>query len=165
MEYKKLHFKEEFNDSYYEFIETQELPEKDLLTCIFAYVYLKWKVYLTKNHRGWELPGGHIEKWENFDEALDRELSEEIWTTIKSKKLFGYKKYFNSEKIANRDWGFYPFPNSYILFYIAESTWEDKKIHCHDTIDYWLFNIEEALEKIDSKWTRKILEIMKHQNI
>jgi hypothetical protein len=27
-------------------------------------------------------------------------------------------------------------------------------------LDYWLFTIEEALKKVDSNWTRKIIEIM-----
>lgn len=156
----KTHFKEEYSNAYYEFIETDEIPKKDLVTCVFAFVSYKWKVYLTKNHRGWELPWGHIETGENFDEALTREMSEEIWTTIKNKIFFGYKKYYNSEKIENRDWWFYPFPNSYIIFYIAEWTWEDKKIECPDTLDYWLFTIEEALEKVNSRWTKKILEVI-----
>ena len=120
----------------------------------------EWKIYLTKNHRGWELPWGHIEKSENFDEALDREMAEEIWTKIKTKKLFGYKKYKNYEKVKNRDWGFYPFPYSYILFYIWKATWENYKIDCPDILDYGLFTIEEALKKVESEWTRKIIEIM-----
>jgi len=106
------------------------------------------------------LPWGHIETGENFDEALTREMSEEIWTTVKNKKFFGYKKYYNSEKISNRDWWFYPFPNSYIIFYIAEWTWDDEKIECPDTLDYWLFTVEEALEKVESRWTKKILEVI-----
>jgi len=157
----QIHFKEEYKKFSYEFIEDGNFPERELVTCVFTMLYKEWKIYLTKNHRGWELPWGHIEKWENFDEALDREMAEEVWTGVKNKKLFWYKKYFNYEKIKNRDWGFYPFPYSYILFYIWEATGEDCKIECSDTLDYWLFNFEEALEKVESKWTKKIIEIMK----
>lgn len=157
----KVHFKEEFKNAHYELCETDVFPEKGNVTCVFALLQFEWKIYLTKNRRGWELPGWHIEKWEDFDQALQREMQEEAWTRVKNKRLFWYKKYTNYEKVPNRDGGFYPFPHSYILIYIAESTWEDVKIDCPDTLDYGLFSIEEALEKIDSKWTRKILEIMK----
>ena len=156
----KVHFKEEYSKFSYEFIEDGNFPERELVTCVFAMLHKEWKIYLTKNYRGWELPWGHIEKWENFDEALDREMAEEVWTGVKNKRLFWYKKYSNSEKSKNRDWGFYPFPNSYLIFYIWEATWENCKIDCPDTLDYGLFTFEEALEKVESKWTRKIIEIM-----
>ena len=157
----KNHFTEKHKHFEYDFIEHSEFLENEkLATCVFSMLTFEWKIYLTKNHRGWELPWGHIEKGENFDEALAREMAEEIWTKIKNKKLFGYKKYKNYEKVKNRDWSFYPFPYSYILFYIWEATWENFKIDCPDTLDYWLFTIKEALKKVESEWTKKIIEIM-----
>lgn len=159
----KKHFREDFEKAFYEFYELWEkddFSEEDLVTCVFALVKYKWQVYLTKNFRWWELPGGHVEKWETLDEALERELREEVWTTITSKKVYWYKKYTNSEKIPNRDGWFYPFPHSYILFYICEWTGETCKVDCPDTLDYWLFSYKEAVNRIDSKGTRKILEFM-----
>lgn len=160
----KKHFREDFENAFYEFYESEEgddaIPQ-ELITCVFAFVRFEWKVYLTKNFRGWELPWWHVEKWENLDEALVRELKEEVWTTAKTKKLFWYKKYTNHKKLPNRDWWFYPFPYSYILFYICEWTGDDAKIECPDTLDYWLFSYEEALEKIGSRGTKKLFTIMK----
>jgi len=155
------HFTEKYEKFEYSFIENPEfLEDKNLVTCVSSMLTYKWKIYLTKNHRGWELPWGHIEKGENFDSALDREMAEEIWTKVKNKKLFWYKKYKNYNKIKNRDWGFYPFPYSYILFYIWEATGKECKIDCPDTLDYWLFTLKEALGKVESEWTRRIIEII-----
>ncbi len=163
----KQYFREDFENAFYWFCEHEKWDpdiSHDLITCVFALVTYWDKLYLTKNHRGWELPWWHVETWENLEQALERELKEEVWTTIHSSSLFGYKKYTNYKKLPNREWWFYPFPHSYILFYIAEWTWEDHKIECPDTLDYGLFSYEEALEKIDSPKTRELVEIIaKHK--
>ncbi len=156
----KKYFEEKYEKFSYEFIKDKNFPEKKLVTCVFAMLKKSWKIYLTKNNRWWELPWWHIEKGENFDEALEREMNEEIGTWVKNKKLFWYKKYHNSETKKNRERGFYPFPNSYILFYIWEANWKNCKINCSDTLDYWLFSMEEALKMVEFEWTRKIIRIM-----
>ena len=156
----KQYFEEKFEKFSYEFIWSKKFPEKELVTCVFAILTKDWKIYLTKNKRWWELPWWHIELWETFDEALEREMNEEIGTWIKSKELFWYKKYHNFEKVENREGSFYPFPNSYILFYIWKWNWKNCKINCSDTLDYWLFSIEEAIKIVKSEWTKKIIKIM-----
>lgn len=156
----KKYFTEEYEDYSYEFIKDNIYPNENLVTCIFAFVKFENKIYLTKNHRWWELPWWHIEKWESYNDALARELAEEIGTTIKTKTLFWYKKIINIKKVKNKDWNYYPFPNSYILFYICEWSWKKCKINCVDTIDYWLFSIKDAKEKMNFVWNRKIIWII-----
>lgn len=156
----KVHFEKKYDKFSFEFIEDSNFPEKKLVTCVFALVKFEWKIYLTKNHRWWELPWWHIEWNETFDEALDREMWEEIWTKIENKKLWGYKKILNFKKTENRNGWFYPYPYSYILFYITEWTGDNYKIPCPDTIDYWLFTVEEALEKVNLGSNKNIINIL-----
>jgi ADP-ribose pyrophosphatase YjhB (NUDIX family) len=158
---KKTYFTKDFwNGSSFDFIKTDELPPRELVTCVFALVHEKWKLHLTKNHRWWELPWGHIEKWENFGEALEREMAEEIGTWIKNPVLFWYKRYSNTQWTPNREGGFYPFPHSYILLYICESNGVENKTHCPDTLDFGLFSLEEALNKIKSSSTSDITKVL-----
>ncbi len=44
----------------------------------------EWKIYLHHNARLNEfyIPGGKLEFWESFEEALHRELQEELWITV-----------------------------------------------------------------------------------
>ena len=61
---------------------------------VSAYCIYKGKLVLVKNKRGWGIPGGHPEKGENAQEALERELLEEAGLIAKqySSKLIGWMK-------------------------------------------------------------------------
>ncbi len=53
----------------------EELP----ITAVSAFTFTSpGRMVLTKNHRGWEHPGGHVEAGETVLEALHREIAEEI---------------------------------------------------------------------------------------
>ena len=66
------------------------------ITSISSYCYNSDEIYLTKNKRGWEIPCGHLEEWENSIDALKRETFEEVWWKILNHKYIGYYKvYFN----------------------------------------------------------------------
>jgi len=61
----------------------------------------EWKILVVQraNHCSspgtWSGPGGKLEKWENHDEALIRELQEEIWVEISEyPQEVIFKKYF-----------------------------------------------------------------------
>jgi hypothetical protein len=47
----KNHFEKKYDKFSYEFIETSIIPEKDLVTCVFAMLIFEGKIYLTKNKR------------------------------------------------------------------------------------------------------------------
>lgn len=163
----KIHFKKQLNDDlYYEFIEDSKIPDLEKITCVFSLVLFWDKVFLTKNHRWWELPWWHIENSENLEQALRREIREEVCTDIDTYKIFWYKKYYSKKKILKRDWWYYPFPNSYILFYISKSNWKIHDLLDYDeTLDFWLFSIKDALEKVSLDEGRRKLEILYNSNI
>lgn len=60
-----------------------------------AIIVHKGKVLLTKRRRApykgwWDLAGGFLERGETFDDALERELGEELGLEIKRKRLLGF---------------------------------------------------------------------------
>jgi ADP-ribose pyrophosphatase YjhB (NUDIX family) len=59
----------------------------------------EWKFLLVKHPKlnNWTLPGGHIEKWENLFEALNREIKEEFNLNI---EILWNKIWFDSENIT-----------------------------------------------------------------
>lgn len=50
------------------------------------------QILLTQNQRGWDIPGGRIEKGESTEQALKRELLEECGFKINSSAPIGYLK-------------------------------------------------------------------------
>lgn len=143
----------------FEFFLDENFPNLDLITFTFWVIFWEEnKIWITKNHRGWELPGWHIEPGEDLETSLNRELKEELWVETWDYKLVWYKKITNFKKTKNRNWLFYPFPNSYIVFFIWKSLSEKKYSFCKDTIDSKLCSLEEALEIMDSENDKIILK-------
>lgn len=103
----------------WEFYLSDYLPEPNLCTAVFALLKHKGKVVLTKTHRGWEMPGGHIEEGETIEEALQREILEEAGAHVVRFKLIGYRKIITKKQNLNGRNANYPFPFSYIPHYIA----------------------------------------------
>ncbi len=65
------------NGSSWEFDLSENMPDIKLISAVFSVpVYNKNNIALTKTHRGWELPGGHIDKGEKIENALIRETRE-----------------------------------------------------------------------------------------
>ncbi len=55
-----------------------QLPPKELITSVHGFCFQDEKLLLVKlNDRGWDFPGGHIEKKETPEECLKREAFEE----------------------------------------------------------------------------------------
>jgi len=98
---------------------TAKLPPIQQITTVFGLVMDKNYVLVAHLYRGWDLPGGHIEKGENVLETLQREIWEETKVTIKQPRLIGYQKIeVYAEKPDNYR---YPYPESYQVHYMAEA--------------------------------------------
>jgi len=144
----------------YQIIKNDLFPDKDLVTAVFMLALFDSKIFLTKNHRWWELPWGHIEYNETFLETLSREVLEEVGTNIKNSKYWWYQKIILEKPITKKDWWYYPFPNWYILYFTWTSTWEIFPTSWLETISSWLFSLNEALNIIENKDTKDIMKLL-----
>jgi 8-oxo-dGTP diphosphatase len=101
-----------------EFYRDTSLPKRDLITSVHVFAFLDDQILFIKHpDRDWDIPGGHIEKNETPEKALEREVYEETCVRLKDIRIFGYFKIilFESYPTIVR----YPYPESYILLYIG----------------------------------------------
>jgi hypothetical protein len=96
------------------------LPKEKLITSVVSCCFYKDNILLTKNSRWWELAWWHIDDWENVIESLHREIKEEVWADVVSHKLIWHYKLNPLKPVLRKNGGYYPFPNSYIPFYLCE---------------------------------------------
>lgn len=60
------------------FLNSQEkIPSPQDVSAVFLIALRKGNIVAIRNHRGWDLPAGHIEEGEGVFEALQREVREE----------------------------------------------------------------------------------------
>jgi len=160
----KIITKWEYTPYSFEFIEDSTLPEEDLITCSFWFIKSWDKICLTKNYRWREFPGWHKEKSENHIDTLHREIREEIWASISNIKQFGYKKITNKSRQKNREWWYYPFPHSYIVFFYATTDEINKELLCPESYDSGIFTYKEARELMSSEENKVILDYIYEKN-
>ena len=139
----------------WELILDNNLPEEKLITSVVSCCFYKDNILLTKNSRWWELAWWHIEEWENILQSLHREVKEEVWADIISEKYIWYYKLKPLRAIQRKNWEYYPFPYSYIPFYLCECdniqkfTWDeilDTKILKLSEIDNFNFINKDSVK-------------------
>lgn len=79
-------------DVKWEFYLSDKLSDIKLVAAVFGIPLYNNKIALTKSYRGWELPGGHLDEDETIEEALVREIKEEIGVEISDYKIIGFRK-------------------------------------------------------------------------
>ena len=70
--------------------ENTVFPKKESLSAVFLIALDGSKILAIKNERGWDIPGGHIERGETHEEALIREVQEEAGASFSNAKLFAF---------------------------------------------------------------------------
>jgi 8-oxo-dGTP pyrophosphatase MutT (NUDIX family) len=124
-------------------IVTAELPDSERITGAFVLAFKGDELVLTQlKERGWDIPGGHLERGETPDDAMKRELYEEAGAVIDRFGLLGYEEItLLGDKPANYK---YPYPNSYMVFYWAAVSRLDDLQESAETHGRGLFDPDKA---------------------
>lgn len=107
----------------WEFYLDESLPDGAICTSVscLALIGTAKDIVLTRNRRGWEMPGGHIEPGETLEDTLKREALEEGGYVPSRYRLYGYRRVSSIRPVPNdHHGGVYP-PVTYIAHYIAET--------------------------------------------
>jgi 8-oxo-dGTP pyrophosphatase MutT (NUDIX family) len=101
------------------------LPDVDNCPSAYALVFKDGALLLTdlregeRPTRGLDIPGGHVDEGETPEESVVREAFEETGVRVKVIKLVAYKRVtILSSKPENYR---YPYPISYMAFYLCEA--------------------------------------------
>lgn len=131
----------------WELYQSNEMPDAALCTAVYCLAILPdtKQVVLTRNHRGWEMLGGHIEPGETVEQALLRECLEEGGFTPENYQLFGYRKITAKWLVPHnqKENSFYPFPHGYIPHFIATSTLPLQKSSGVEIVESRAFSLTE----------------------
>jgi 8-oxo-dGTP pyrophosphatase MutT (NUDIX family) len=113
---RDLHFLPTPNES--ALILDDNLPPAHLITSALALAFRKQSILMTKlNARGWDIPGGHLERGESPEIALHREVREETGALLSNVRLLGYQ---HIRLLAPCPPNYrYPCPESYQTFFLA----------------------------------------------
>lgn len=130
-------------------------PQKCILTNI-CLVYSGSKILVIdrkkKDWPGLTFPGGHIEKEENFNDSVIREVKEETGLTISNPILCGIEE-FKTEK-----------EDRYLMFYYKTDKYKGKLKSSNEGEVFWIEEKDLSKHKL-SLDLNKILKIMKSDNL
>jgi 8-oxo-dGTP diphosphatase len=114
-----------------------------LVTSVHCFCFHKSKVlFVHSRQRGWDLPGGHINKGESVTDALAREVSEEANVQIDGiRNVAAFMVKNNGPAPANKK---YPFPISFLTFHTAKIARIDPFCPNLETDGRELFDLDSA---------------------
>jgi len=96
-----------------------DMPDPALTTGAFVFAFKGESILLAQVlERGWDIPGGHIERHETPEEAVKRELFEETGATPLLLGMLGHRKVTIEQDEPPQNYR-YPFPESNLVFYWA----------------------------------------------
>ena len=116
---------------------------------------------MTKNHRGWELPGGHREIGESLKDTLAREILEEVGIKYfkSSVQPIGYLEIMDDAPKINKATGEnYPNP-SYVIFYAVKTDQPLENPKEGEALECANFPIKN-LPEIEGETTKKVIQYL-----
>lgn len=122
---------------YPKYISSQTPYDESLVVSVFLLAIKGSKILAIKNDRGWEIPGGHIEENESFEETLIREVEEEAGASFKDAKPFVF--------IESDDQDIYK--DKTMLIYTTDNFELGKFTPSEDAFDREIIEIEEFLSR------------------
>jgi ADP-ribose pyrophosphatase YjhB (NUDIX family) len=77
----------------------KDLPEDKDVSAVFLIGFVDNKILTIRNERGFDIPGGHLEKGETVKDALVREVKEEASAEFKEEKPILYLSSDSNKKV------------------------------------------------------------------
>lgn len=116
-------------------VKAESLPPETEVTAVAIVACLNNKILFIRNKRGWDIPGGHIEKSDaTLEEAVKRELAEETCVQCHKVELTGYM-------VSD----YYPDRPTYIAIFRTELSSVPKFEPRHETLECQLVSPKEAV--------------------
>lgn len=132
------------------------VDDKNLVKAVFGFIFCGTDVLFTQEkdvgHLEFDIPGGHIEKGEEIEEALKREIKEETGVVTENFLLVGFEHALVPEDAVDYP---YPKPDNYMLFYTGVVS-EKKQTNQNGV---WL-SLDQARQTQWVKENRKLFEAM-----
>ena len=119
------------------------LPPEHLITAALALIFDDDRFLMTHlNHRGWDIPGGHIEIGESPESAVRREIYEETAVHVRDLQLFAHEKFMLHGDVPD---GYkYPHPISYQVFFLGKVASLDPFVPSEESQARKLFSPQET---------------------
>jgi 8-oxo-dGTP pyrophosphatase MutT (NUDIX family) len=131
----------------WEFYLTAELPDPELCATVYCLAILPDhnQIVLTRNHRGIEMLGGHVEVGESIEQAVLRECLEEGGFQVDNYRLFGVQKLRVTQRVPHPTKGrHYPFPLAYVPYFVATSRQPLQKPTGEEIIEACVFGFDQV---------------------
>jgi ADP-ribose pyrophosphatase YjhB (NUDIX family) len=123
--------------------ENTILPKDDSISSVFLIAIKDSKILAIKNEKGWDIPGGHVEKGETKEEALIREILEEGGATFKNPRLLAILSSDNQGEYKNK----------FMLIYFTDDFDLVEFIPSEDALEREVISIEEFFIRINSSYS------------
>lgn len=161
MQEEKTYYGE--NVVYLTFIPAKNLSSIPNMTAtsVHCFPIQNKEIVFTKNQRGIDIIGGHVEKGETAKEAMKREAMEEGCLTINAMKLIGAVKVDNRDNPKAIEQG-YPAIGYQLFYAVTDFTKHDFKADFEST-ERVLVN-QNDISKKHHKWLNTHSEIIKEMN-